>query len=151
MGKKRATKKIRVVFDTNIWVSLALKKGLAESYKPILEDKKRISIYMSGQMLSELGRVLTYPRIAQILEKSNVDPRSALASIVKRVSLRTVIEGTIDEIKSDESDNRVLECALDSQASYVVSGDLHLSDLKEFQGIKIVTASRFLDIASKLG
>ncbi len=150
MGKKRASRKevIKVVFDTNIWISFALNKRLTLNFALIVDDKRRFEIFMSNQMVSELGRVLTYPKIAHILEKSNVDPRTVLATVLKRVSLQTVTEGTIDEIKVDDSDNRILECALDSKVSYIVSGDPHLLDLKEFRGTKIVTATKFLSLIS---
>lgn len=149
MGKKRSEKKkkksVKVVFDTNIWIALALNKHLTQSFGPILDDAIHYEILMSNQMVSELGRVLTYPKIAHILKESNVDPRNALATILRRVKIRTVLEGTIGEIKGDDSDNRILECALDSNASYIVSGDSHLLKLKEFKRIKIVSASEFLD------
>jgi predicted nucleic acid-binding protein len=38
----------------------------------------------------------------------------------------------------------VLECAIESQAQYIVSGDNDLLVLKEFRGIQIVRASDFL-------
>jgi uncharacterized protein len=144
LGKKATTKKVEVVFDTNIWVSLILNKQLAKSFKSIMENKERFTIHLSFQMLTELGRVLTYPKIANILKKSNVDPRVALGNVTNRVSLREMTEETVAVIGSDEPDNRVLECALESKASYIITGDRHLLDLKEFEGVKIVTARDFL-------
>jgi putative PIN family toxin of toxin-antitoxin system len=44
----------------------------------------------------------------------------------------------------DEMDNRVLECAKDGKASFVISGDQHLLDLKSFRGVRIMTVSEFL-------
>jgi putative PIN family toxin of toxin-antitoxin system len=145
MGEKRTTKEIvRLVLDTNIWVSLILDKRLTKSFRPIIDVEKQFPIYMSNQMLTELAKVLTYPRIARILENSGVDSRSALSSVTRRVILQTVTEGTVDAVKSDPSDNRILECAIDSKVSYIVSGDPHLLDLKEFKGIRIVSASQIV-------
>jgi predicted nucleic acid-binding protein len=39
----------------------------------------------------------------------------------------------------------VLACALDGQADLIVSGDRHLLDLGEYQGIPILTAREFLE------
>ena len=45
----------------------------------------------------------------------------------------------IDFIKTDPSDNKVLECAVDSHSDYIVTYDArHLLSLKEFRGIKLV-------------
>ncbi len=45
----------------------------------------------------------------------------------------------------DENDNRVLECAIDGQADFIVSGDTDLLELQTFQGIAILTVRDFLN------
>jgi uncharacterized protein len=49
-------------------------------------------------------------------------------------------------IKDDPEDDRILECALDCNADYIVSGDGHLQKLNKFKDIRILTAKQFLDI-----
>lgn len=144
MGEKRKTK-VKVVFDTSVWISVIIGKQVAETLRPVISDEKHFQIFMSNQMLSEFARVLTYPKIQEILGKANVEPRIALGAVIKRVSLQSVREGTIDVLNIDPSDNRILECAIHSRASYIVSGDPHLLGLKQFSGIKITTAKNFLN------
>ncbi len=48
------------------------------------------------------------------------------------------------DVVRDKSDNKVIECALDGMADYIVTGDPDLLALKEFRNIKIVTADEFL-------
>jgi len=55
-------------------------------------------------------------------------------------------ERQIAVMMSDPYDNMVLECAVEAKADYIVSGDAHLLDLGEFEGIKIVNSARFLEI-----
>lgn len=51
----------------------------------------------------------------------------------------------VDEIKSDPTDNIILEAALEAKADLIISGDKkHLLSLKEFEGIKIISAADFL-------
>jgi predicted nucleic acid-binding protein len=46
----------------------------------------------------------------------------------------------LNVIKSaDPDDNKILVCAVACGANYVVSGDAHLLELKEYKGIKIIT------------
>jgi len=52
---------------------------------------------------------------------------------------------TVKAIKADPSDDKFLEAALAGQALYVVSGDNHLLVLKDFRGIKIITAHEFIE------
>jgi len=47
-------------------------------------------------------------------------------------------------VEDDPSDNKILECALEAEADYIVSGDRHLLDLREYRGIKILSSGEFL-------
>lgn len=44
-------------------------------------------------------------------------------------------------IADDPDDDEVLACALSARADVIVSGDRHLLNLKEFQGIRILRAA----------
>ena len=46
-------------------------------------------------------------------------------------------------------DNRILECALAGEADFIISGDHHLIELMEFQGITIVNPVTFLSIVRR--
>jgi predicted nucleic acid-binding protein len=47
-------------------------------------------------------------------------------------------------IEKDPEDNRLLECAQKSHADYIVSGDMHLLEIKDFKATKILTPEEFL-------
>ncbi|MCL6649880.1 MAG: putative toxin-antitoxin system toxin component, PIN family [Chloroflexi bacterium] len=47
----------------------------------------------------------------------------------------------------DQDDDRILECALAAGAQFIVSGDRHLLELRDFRGIPILTPRQFLDAA----
>jgi len=49
-------------------------------------------------------------------------------------------------ITEDPSDNRYLECALEGDAEYIVSGDQHLVQLATYQRIRILTPKEFLGV-----
>jgi hypothetical protein len=51
---------------------------------------------------------------------------------------------TLDVIREDPPDNRILECAVEGRANLIVSGDRHLRRLKIYQGIPIVRPIDFL-------
>lgn len=54
-------------------------------------------------------------------------------------------------VKADPKDDIVIAAALESNASYIVSEDKHLLDLKEYQGIKIMNRERFEAELDRLG
>ena len=49
------------------------------------------------------------------------------------------------KVSRDEYDDKFIECAIDSNATYIVSGDGDLLEIKEYQNIQIITAKDFCD------
>jgi len=58
-------------------------------------------------------------------------------------------EKTIEVIMEDPSDNKYLSCAFNTKADFIVSGDIHLLNLKEYGGIPIITPAQLLEIMEK--
>ena len=65
---------------------------------------------------------------------------------MSKVAVITPGKLVIDAIPDDPADNKILACGLEGEADYIISGDHHLTDLKIFQGIKIINPSTFLKI-----
>lgn len=52
----------------------------------------------------------------------------------------------IQAIERKDSDNRILECALEAEADVLVTGNMrHIRPLGAFQGVDILTPREFLD------
>ncbi len=102
--------------------------------------EKNIQIFTTKEILDEFARILvrdfrySHEEIGNITEKV-----LAFVTLVQ-------ITSRVDAVKDDPEDNKVLECALDSDSEYVISYDKHLLNLKEFRGIKIVRPEEFLKI-----
>ncbi len=47
-------------------------------------------------------------------------------------------------IRSDPDDDRILECAVEAQAHFIVSGDPHLLDLGKFEKVRILSPADYL-------
>jgi len=91
----------------------------------------------SPPLLTELRRVLAYPKLARAIPDS-----AGLATLIEVVAVVVAPTRTIDVI-SDEADNRVLEAAVTGTAEYVISGDHHLLDLVSFEQIPILRPAAF--------
>jgi putative PIN family toxin of toxin-antitoxin system len=132
----------RVVFDTNTLISGLLWDG-NESIVIEKAEIKAIKLFISHQMLEELAGVLKRKKFTKKLEGKEYTIEKAIAKIAL---ISTLIEPNINinEIKEDLADNRVLECAISCKADFIVSGDKHLLNLKEYEGIKIIKAAEFI-------
>ena len=51
----------------------------------------------------------------------------------------------IEIIKDDPDDNKFIECAVTNNADYIISGDNHLLNLREYENIKILSPKEFLN------
>ena len=133
---------LKAVFDTNILISAWFWEGNESRLIESVEEGL-IHGYSSKQLIEELCRTLRYP-------KFNL-PQDEIESIRSYYLLLFNIvnpKQTIDIIMEDPSDNMVLECALEAEADYIVSGDHHLLKLGELRELKIVSAAEMLKTLS---
>ena len=66
-------------------------------------------------------------------------------------SVRTAGSVEVAAIKDDPSANMSLACALEAEADFIVSDDVHLNRLKSFHGIQIVDTLIFLKVIGRVG
>ena len=134
---------LKLVIDTNIFVSGVLVEGGNPSV--IIKAWKRTQkyqLFVTEEIIQEVLRVM---------QRLNVNP-DIIADwdrVIRKNAISVIPTKKIEAIKDDPSDNKFLECAIEVSADYIVSGDKHLKGLKEFNGIKIVSAKEFLGILSK--
>ncbi len=86
-----------------------------------------------------------YPKIKKLLKKAGIKPEDVLGEIV-RISSIVNPKIKVNVVAEGPDDNKFLECALESRADFIVSGDKHLLRFREFKGIKIVSAREFLEL-----
>ena len=140
---------IRVVIDANVFVSAILKPNSNPDKVIDLVKQCRITLALSPDILAEIRKVLLYPKIRKKLKLTTKEIGEALAQIAQ-AAIITSGRVRLNAIESDPDDNRYLECAVEAQADFIISGDRHLKDLKNFQGIKIVDSATFLAFIEKL-
>ncbi len=133
--------KTKVVLDTNVWISIFFNKILSEEFSSLFE---KVDVFISEEILKEIARILEYPKIKSVLVRAGVDSRYVLEEIVRRSKIVNP-KKKLEVVEDDPEDNKFLECALESRAEYIVSGDKHLLKVGEFEGIKIVSPRDFLE------
>jgi len=132
---------MKVVVDTNIFVSAIFWTGHPHEILKLAEDGL-IDIVASQEMLDELFGVLARKKFQPYFYQASTNFQDTKEKILKLVSVFPVKE-KVDVIKDDPSDNMFLACAFAAQASFIVSGDHHLLNVKKFLGIPILTPKQF--------
>ena len=127
-----------VVYDTNILIS-----GMVWGGTPYDCIKLAMTDNVEGVTCSEI--------IDEFVEKLTIKldySQSRISRIVTRLLdfLQMVkITNELEGITEDPDDDKVIECAVVSGATHIVTGDKkHLLPLQNYQGIRIVTAADFL-------
>jgi putative PIN family toxin of toxin-antitoxin system len=63
---------------------------------------------------------------------------------IQRISERVDIAGDVHVVTDDSDDDKFIECALVAKATAIVSGDHHLLELGNYEGIAMLSAAEFL-------
>ena len=140
---------MRVVLDANVLLSAVISPRGTPAQILRLWEGEHFELVISPPILAELERVIHYPRIQEKYSLSEEYVGQFLQSIG---SGATVVDPAVElsVIEKDPSDDRYLECAVASEASYIVTGDGHLLDLEEYGGVAILNPAEFLALV-KLG
>jgi len=128
----------RIVLDTNVLISAILFGGPPRDVLRLVVGGT-VGCSLSLAILDELRDVLQRPKFRFSSEQSfNVlEELHAACDIINPMA-------RINVITEDPDDNKILECAIEAKATFIVSGDRHLLDLVEFRGIKILTPTAFI-------
>lgn len=129
---------MKVVCDTNILVSGILLGGPPREIIR-LASRGHVTNFVSAPILRELEAVLSRPKFRLSSEQV-----LAMLALVRETSDLVDPNTSLRVITDDPDDDRILEAALCVSAEYIVSGDKHLLDLKEWRNIRIVTAATFM-------
>ena len=133
----RDVPKPRTVLDTNVLLSALGFGGPATERLWELAEEGEFDAFVSPWILEEFRRNLVVK--ADFLPKEAIEMVKYVADIVEP-------KRGVSVIRAKDSDNRILECALEAKADVIVTGDLkHIRSLNFFEGIEILTPREFMD------
>ena len=133
---------MRIVIDTNIWVSGLLWRGDAWRLLNLAEQGK-IELCLAYPMLLELEEVLAYERLQPRLEVLQQTPAQLAAYALSLAIVFDVSRSHIPIVSADPDDDIFILCAVQANVAYIVTKDRHLLALKSYRGIPIITIEQF--------
>ena len=130
---------LRLVMDTNVLVSAALKPAGLQRTVLLLATAKPARLYVSDAILEEYREVLARPELG-----IRRGLRLQLMQLIKSRSYRVAPTRRLD-VASDPDDNIFLECADAAGADYLITGNQkHFP--RFWKKTKIVTAREFVNL-----
>ena len=136
---------IKAVLDANIFVGSAIReRGVAAAVLDAAKEGK-YELVTSPDICSEIKRALSYP---EVKFKSGWTFAKINRFIEKLQRESTNARGILDlrVVQRDPTDDKYIIAVVEAGADYIVSRDLHLLDLKEYEEIQILSPEAFLRI-----
>lgn len=129
---------MKIVIDTNIVISGVFFGGLPRKVlQAVLTDK--ITACANIEIIQEYNATVR----EMISRKQGKIDENILMPLVGRMQI--VESKTKIQVCRDPDDNKFIECAKDTHALYIVSGDKDLLDIGTYEEIEILTAKEFCD------
>jgi uncharacterized protein len=134
---------MRVVVDTNVFVSAALKDRSVPAIAVHLVEQHHV-LLKSSATEDQLFAVLGCPYLAALISPTALE---WFTQVLARAEAVTIIERIV--ACRDPTDDKFLELAVNGNADIVLTGDADLLALNPFRGIPIVAPGSFLQQGSR--
>jgi hypothetical protein len=135
---------MRAVIDTNVLISGVISN---KSFPAKVLDYwviRRFIPVISGEIVKEYSAVLLRDKFSALGSiKERLDLLDRLLSLDHVIVISPQLKTEV--ITEDPKDNIFLECAVAGGCEFIISGDQHLLQVKDYNSIKIVTAREFIN------
>lgn len=131
-------KRLKLIVDTNLWVSFIISNKLKLLDPWLLSEKARL--LFSTELIEELESTIAKPRLRKYFGTNALQEMlSILEPFIDLVEVTSIVTAC-----RDPKDNFLLALAKDGKADYLLTGDGDLLELIKFGKTKIITVSSFL-------
>jgi len=134
---------MKIVLDANIYISAFFWGGNPQI---VLERviSKRDELFVSREILNEIEDVINRPKFHA--DKVKIE---YFIKAIEEIANISSVKNKLTKGSRDVKDDKYIECAIACNADYIVSGDIHLLEMKKYKKINIITAKEYLDIISQ--
>ena len=130
----------RLVLDTNVLVSAALRNG-SLPHRTLLNARMEGRLLASDETLAEFRSVLLRDKFDRDVDRAlRMDLLQEYERLCTLVSIPTPIRAC-----RDPKDDKFLEVAVHGLADAIVTGDRELLELNPFHGIAILSPAEYLE------
>lgn len=132
---------MKIILDSNIWISFAIGKQLLEL--EYVFNHPDICIYTCDQLFMEVSATLQKPKLQRYV---STERRNVLLKYMTTCPTSIIDEQTIR--CRDPKDNFLLSLAQTVQADFLITGDNDLLVLKQHFGTVIISFNDFISMVN---
>jgi putative PIN family toxin of toxin-antitoxin system len=137
--KNDMKKKIRIILDTNIWISFLITKSMKGIDRLIFNGKA--VLLFSDESMTEFIDVTSRDKLKPYFTKDDI---ASLIDLIEEYGEIIEVKSKVDVCR-DKEDNFLLSLAKDGKADYLITGDKDLLVLDNFGKTEIIKLADFLE------
>lgn len=135
---------MKIVIDTNVFISSFL--------SPKGNPRKIVDLWKKGEVVLCLS-VEILGEYIEVLSRFGLENEPELKEVLDLFRQHTycelvVCDDRLNVIEADPDDDKFIECAVVAGAAYIVTGDKHLKELKQYAGIPVISPAEFMQSLS---
>jgi putative PIN family toxin of toxin-antitoxin system len=131
---------MKIVLDANIFISSFFWGGNPRTiFERIIAGTDEL--FITKEILDEIEDVMERPKF-----HADKDGIQYYLNSIEEIGNKITAKKRIKNGSRDKSDNKYIECGIAANVEYIISGDIHLLELEEYENIKIITAKNYLAI-----
>jgi len=130
-------KSVKVIFDTNVWISFLIGKRLSSIKNHIVNGS--ILIIITDQLLEEIKLVTNRKKLKKYFEEQDVNE---LIELLEIIAVKIKIKQKFI-LNRDPKDNFLFDLIYASKADFLVTGDKDVLEHHPFKTAQILTPADF--------
>ena len=130
---------MKIVIDTNIFVSSFFWGGYPrEIFERVINGLDEL--YITDEIIKEITSVMKSSKFT-----ANSSEIEDYIKIIEKYSKKIVLKNSLESISRDKDDDKILQCGLDGDVDFIITGDKDLLVLIEYKTIKIMKPKEYLE------
>jgi putative PIN family toxin of toxin-antitoxin system len=130
---------MKLVIDSNIFVSSFFWKGNPRRVFDRVTNGFD-ELYITDEILNEVSTVMARKKF-----DTNETEIKEYVEIIESYSVKVFYKNETEKISRDKDDNKILQCGLEGNVDFIITGDNDLLVLKGLKNIKIVNPREYLE------
>jgi putative PIN family toxin of toxin-antitoxin system len=131
---------MKIVIDSNVFISSFFWGGHPrEVFERIINGLDEL--YITDEIIKEISSVMNSSKF-----DTNINEIEDYIKIIEKYSKKIISKNIPESISRDKDDDKILQCGLDGNVDFIVTGDKDLLVLREYKTMKIIKPKDYLEI-----
>jgi len=131
---------MKVVIDSNIFISSFFWGGHPrEVFERIVNGLDEL--FIADEILNEIVTVMSSNKFA-----ANGSEIESYIRIIEKYSKKLILKNISKSISRDKDDDTIIQCGLDGNVDFIITGDKDLLVIREYGNIKIINPKDYLEL-----